>query len=311
MSFFDNPVANLPGPQFLTFYVMLGVGVAITVWILARWLDTSRSMPRMRVPRDPDPLEIAYIRGGENEIVRVLIFDLAQRGYLDFDDDLFIQDPHHPPSRHLDELEYEVFDFMRTPRTTSDIYGDNGLPEKLEPLCKEFQTFSLKEKLIYSEEAQKQANWMRLFGMGFLITLAVYKIFVAMSRGIYKIWFLVMLCFVFSWLVGAIVNIGRMTKRGKDYIDDLEEAFSRIRDRVALGEYDDGAPEMMLALSVFGVGILAGTAFDFYPGMFYLGTGLGCGGACGSCSSCSSSSCGSSCGGGCGGGCGGCGGCGG
>ena len=36
----------------------------------------------MPIPTKPDPYEIAFLRGGENEVTRLLAFDLINRGYL-------------------------------------------------------------------------------------------------------------------------------------------------------------------------------------------------------------------------------------
>ena len=47
-----------------------------------RGRDRTANLPPLPIPADPDPCEIAYLRGGENEATRLIVFDLIQRGCL-------------------------------------------------------------------------------------------------------------------------------------------------------------------------------------------------------------------------------------
>ena len=77
-----NPITELTGYEFLLFYVVVIAATLLVSWWWARTSDPTAGMPVPAVPREPDPYEIAYLRGGENELTRVVIVALTQRGYL-------------------------------------------------------------------------------------------------------------------------------------------------------------------------------------------------------------------------------------
>ncbi len=77
-----NPIADMYGPYFLLFYGTVITMVVAGCWLALRSTDPS-SLPPPPIPVQPDPYEIAYLRGGPNEVTRLAIFSLLQRGYLE------------------------------------------------------------------------------------------------------------------------------------------------------------------------------------------------------------------------------------
>ena len=73
----ENPF-DLRGPQFLLFYACLGVAITALAW----W--TRRARERADIPSRPlsDYLEIAFLRGGTTEAIRVAVITLLDRGVL-------------------------------------------------------------------------------------------------------------------------------------------------------------------------------------------------------------------------------------
>src|SRR2546429_110893 len=78
----DNPISEMPGPLFLALYA--GVIGLLMVEAYLRNHRSDRSMPLgpAPIPTKPDPVEIAYLRGAENEVTRLLVFDPIRRGDL-------------------------------------------------------------------------------------------------------------------------------------------------------------------------------------------------------------------------------------
>ena len=66
----------------LFFYLAISGLTLSAVWWYVRSKDRSRSMTVLSVPREVDSYEIAYLRGGVNEVTRVTIVSLAERGFL-------------------------------------------------------------------------------------------------------------------------------------------------------------------------------------------------------------------------------------
>ena len=79
--FTDNPIANLRGPEFLLVYIVLIVCVAMVMWHWLRSQDASQSLPPTSFPEEIDPMEVAYLRGRQPELARVLVLRLVQRGF--------------------------------------------------------------------------------------------------------------------------------------------------------------------------------------------------------------------------------------
>jgi uncharacterized protein (TIGR04222 family) len=81
------PFLNLHGGAFLRFYALFVVLTLGISWLVLKASDRTsvRSLPR--VPSDPDPIEIAYLAGGENNVIRVVLYDLIQRDLVEIDAD--------------------------------------------------------------------------------------------------------------------------------------------------------------------------------------------------------------------------------
>ena len=78
-----NPLTEFTGQEFLwSSFAILIVIVAAICWRRKRTQDSSTELPPLDVPDQIDPYDIAYLRGGENELARVLIVRLIERKYL-------------------------------------------------------------------------------------------------------------------------------------------------------------------------------------------------------------------------------------
>ncbi len=75
----DNPVGNLPGPQFLWLYGAVIVSTLVACRWLLRRADPTRALTPLPVPPQPNAYEIAFLRAGEDEVTRAAIFALLQR----------------------------------------------------------------------------------------------------------------------------------------------------------------------------------------------------------------------------------------
>ena len=77
-----NVIADLYGPYFLVFYATVIVAVITACYKSVRSVDRTNDLEPPEIPAKLDPYEIAYLRGGENEVTRVAIASLIQRGLL-------------------------------------------------------------------------------------------------------------------------------------------------------------------------------------------------------------------------------------
>jgi uncharacterized protein (TIGR04222 family) len=307
----DNPIANLRGPAFLLFYALF---IAATLFVGRRALrqrDPSAALPKPPVPAQPDPYEIAYLRGGENEVARTVVFNLLQRGYLqstpgavhtgkDKSPEWLERAPKAPDRRHLSPIERCVWDELAIPSSGEGIFR-GGLPARIKSQCAEYERRLRDEQLLSSPSLVPVAWQIGLLGLLAIAGLGGYKLLVALSRGRENVFFL----FVFG-IVGIIalalaLRVPRLSARGRAYLKELQLAYTATRQRIERLGRSGADPLLPLLVGLFGVGVLAGTPFDYYHLMFRKSESSGgsCGGGCGSCGSSSDGG---------GGGCGGCGG---
>jgi uncharacterized protein (TIGR04222 family) len=344
-----NPLAEMYGPVFLAFYAAVVALTVAAVWLGRRALDWTGSMTTPAVPTEPDPFEVAYLRGGENEVARSVIFTLVQKGVLEVrqegDDFLVAPATATAERRNLSPIERRTLDWFAAPQKVSRIFREDGLAPQLKPFCAAYEQRLRRENFLPTAEMLGGARLLRWAGASVLAGLAAYKILVALSQGRFNVLFLVALAAVGLFLVFRVSKQPRLTGRGRAYLERLQLAFERLKNRPAvaggpsllatqplapvsnvagatggpaLAAYD---PTLPLLVGVFGVTALAGTQYDYFQQSFRRSAvnggadgsvGSGCGSSCGSSDSSSDSSSsdggGSSCGSSCGGG--GCGGCG-
>ena len=310
--FTSNPIAQMPGPSFLVLYASAAVVTLVIAAARIRAADTTAAMPPLPVPTDPDPYEIAYLRGGANEVTRAVIFSLIERGYLGVTNEKearkqqIRRGPDPPSLDALSPLERRVFGRFDTPRRAHEVFRAD-IRRQVESQCASYKAKLLMRGLLVSPEFETTRLIAWLIGAAVIISLGGYKLIASLVRDYENVGFLVGIGIATNAvLIWICFRRRRVAARGRQYLHDLRIAFEPLKRHPALASSPGAASSLPLLVAVFGVGVLAATQFGYYPQMFSRASsgGTGSGGGCGS-------ACGSSCGGGCGGGCGGCGGCGG
>ena len=322
---FDNPLADMYGPYFLVFYILFIIATVSGYRLLKSRLDKTAHFAVPPIPHNPDPFEIAFLRGGANELARALVFSLAQKNLLKFaGSDKSSQI--NPTGIQFDlqtlsPIERAALGWFGITRDTKEMFhSKDGLTQTLKPYYETFQTRLEMQNFFPDEEMKKRNN--RLTLQAFLIFggLGTYKFIAALSSGFTNVVGIVVIAIIGVFVLGFAAKMPRLTKLGKIYLERLQMAFDRIK----LSNHNEtsiqtGVPSatfaavdpFLLSVGVFGGAALAGTIYSDYNRTFEkaqsqasVSSGT-CGSGCGS-SNCSSSDCGGSGGGG--GGCGGCGG---
>ncbi|HCF25684.1 MAG TPA: TIGR04222 domain-containing membrane protein [Cyanobacteria bacterium UBA11049] len=306
MNILHNPLAEMYGSHFLILY-----GVVILMTLVACWWsvkDPTKNLPLPLIPANPDPYEIAYLRGGERQVMQLVVFDLIGRGYLQVEGKSIERSLVHPDEEKLKPIEREVFDWLSSPLKANQIMSQYALLTDIKQHCQVYQQKLQNRQLLYLSEWQTQAQQVGLIGGTIILGLGGYKLLAALINGHHNVAFLIIMA-VFSAIALRFIAFNsppHLSSCGKCYLQRLQEAFEQLKQKAK-----DGIPASMrdyhLLVALFGVSALAGTPYDDYSQMFvsrssYSSSSGGCGSGCSSVSSCGSS---------CGGGCGGCGGCGG
>lgn len=328
---FDNPLANMPGVTFLIFYSLSAVFTLIIFGIWKTQVDKTVNLPLPPIPANIDPYEIAYLRGGVNEVARAVVFALRQKDFLiiqnDGKDSRIHRNQLQTDTRNLNQMERAVLSWFGGSREPKEVFQSYGLIQVLEPYCDAYESRLEQQQFLTADETRSRVAGARNIVLLLVLGLGAYKFIAALFNGYFNVFGIIAVAVIGTLITFAAARLPRLTKLGKTYLGRLQMAFDKLKYQTQQQIYQPadapkvlpsaqfaGVDPLLLGVGVFGGAVLAGTIYDDYNHAFQRaqnqssGGSSGCGSACGS--SCSSSSgggdSGGSDGGGCGGGCGGC-----
>lgn len=307
-----NPF-DLHGPEFLFFYFIFACGVFAAL-VLLRRLD-ERESP-LKPPLD-DPYLVAFLRGGEEEALRVAALSLVDRGLLklkasgasifssDAENKLELADPHaiDAAKRPIEKRVLEAFQVAQPIGITlNSLVGCQA--------CVDYAVNLENFGLLPGPDTRAARNRRFWIAIAVLLGVAVLKILIALSRGRTNILFLVIMSGLAAYVTSHFSNPFR-TARGDKFLQDVRSLFGTLRLRADSLRPGGATTDLIWLASAFGLAEVSPVLFPQVSALIKRkpqSEGHGDGGFFHS--SCGTSSCG---GGGCGGGScggGGCGGCG-
>lgn len=327
----DNPLTDMYGPYFLILYGLVTLFTILFVFFVKTRVDQSDRLPLPAIPANIDPYEIAYLRGGINEMARTAVFSLIQKGLVE------IKNDEKPPIitrtsisdwRGTATVEDAALNWFVVSRQPKEVFASDGLTDKLAPYADEYERRLSRQQLIRGTGSEdrlsrwKWAAWLFLAGFG------GYKALASIAHGYFNLLGILVIAIIGVVVIAVTGYMPRLTKLGKAYLARLQTTFDGLRYQVenkpenarltpAAADGPGSFDPMLLSVGLFGGVVLSGTSYWGYNEIFEKhqkdeaaasgGCGAGCGSSCSTGgSSCGSSDGGSGCGGGgCGGGCGG------
>lgn len=329
---FDNPLARMPGVWFLFLYGSLIFLSAIIVRICKINFDWTRKLPLPLIPQNPDPYELAYLRGGENEFARVLVFALIHKGFLTLRKNgasaTIVLAKSQPNWTTLPALERNILPWFQVTRETKEIFDSYGLINILKPYTAEYERKITQSNFLMPTGVVAKIKFTALITGLLLAALGAFKIIAALMNGRTNVLYTAALILIAMIVFWTLSRSSRLSSLGQKYVRAVQETYMTLQARIKNPINSEtsiqspaavsGAGDLyLLAVGVFGVGALAETIYWEYGQAFNRANRSG--GTWGGDSSCSSG-CGSSCSSGdsggsscssgssCGSGCGGCGG---
>ncbi|HWE37277.1 MAG TPA: TIGR04222 domain-containing membrane protein [Isosphaeraceae bacterium] len=294
-----NPIADLYGPYFLVVYAAIIAVVAVgAAWEVRRG-DATAGLAPPPIPAKVDPYEVAYLRGGGNELTRLIVFDLIRRGYLrarEGSDPKIERALDLPGLAALSPPEREAFAYFTTPRRARALLGPGELAHRLRPHVESIRDALRDRQLIPPAETGRLACVVGASGGALVAAIGLYKLVIAQIRGHHNVAFLILMMIAGLVAVGLASRPPRRTRLGRDFLERLRQAFEGLGQKQAGPALAAADPRWLLTLGLFGVAALKDTPFahvhDLFRASALTGGGCGAGAGCGG-------------GGGCGGGCGG------
>lgn len=310
-----NFLTQIPGPVFLGFY-----GSAIAVILLYCWwriyqIDDTRSLEPPPIPTRPDAYEIACLRGGPNELARVMAFSLLERGYLELEGDDRIRRVPRPrfATGELTREETKMIEWCGDGRKSGELFGGSGPGAVTSELAERYQRRFEQDRLMLDTPTRNARRRIGAGGAIAIFLIGLVRLITALAVGRRNVGFLILFMIagtVAAFFVGGVFS--KLSSRGKRYLANLRTAFAELKSGVSVsnqpfaGQAGFATSPMLLGAGLFGLGVLAGSEYEPFRRMYSRGAGDS-----GSSSGCGSSDSGSSSGSGGDGGGGGCGGCGG
>lgn len=295
-----NPF-DMTGPDFLFFYLFF----FLALWgLLAIWRRRLEVFPMPKVDTS-EPYLIAYLRGGQAEMVRAAVISLVDRGYLIADGPRLTVAP-SPPGPPLEH----PFEFALIEACRDRTVEATGLleMEELKAISEGYRARLTELRLLPDREVRGRRLYVALLGMVVLFGVASIKLHVAAERGRHNTGILEVLRLAAPVVCFILVLRPKRTRTGDLFLKDLKSLCETLSEP----RPETGGRELLLLIAVFGVSAVSTTSHAFAKELFPRATNeSGNGNGNGSWSWGCSSGCGSGCGSGGGGGDGGGGGCGG
>lgn len=226
-----NVVVGFIGAHLLWF----AFGVVVATLTFCAWRvrhDVTLPLAPLAVPPLPDPYEVAYLRGGEQEIMRLVVFDLLQRGYLEFRDiptSAQKTETHiaasacYPGVATLTLLEREVFATFASPLTLRDL-TKSSLPMRVGLHCASYRMRLHQEQLLLSDEAKQRIRRCVWISADILIGFTLGLLPLAFRYGVTPA-FLLMSGLGLAALI-ASGSAPRLSHRGRVYLDRLHSLYA-------------------------------------------------------------------------------------
>jgi uncharacterized protein (TIGR04222 family) len=304
-----NPL-DLPGPQFLAFYLFYGAtGLAVAVLVRrmlaaggtggAGGTASGRWAPGA-FPQEGDAYAVACLRGSRVEASRTVLGFLLAAKLIAIEKAAVIRLPGAPVAADLMPIERQGLDAIGTGQSAPLV--ERQVSAALAGPLSDLECDLASAGLTWSRRRQALFRWLRHATLAAILGMGLAKLGVAIVRGRLNVGGLLALMIVYAGAILLILEPPVVTAAGKRYLDWLRQSHAGL-----LGQVAHGRPlqprQVALAAAIFGARLVP----PLVPLMAVVQPPLSRTGGGDSGSSFDGGGGGGGCGGGGGGGCGGCG----
>jgi uncharacterized protein (TIGR04222 family) len=242
-----------------------------TIAVPAR-IDTGTSgQPHHAKSDDPEyqpqfePYELAFLRGGGREVLKLHLFALVQDGYLAvLETKKWLWTTRHlalasdtPPLNALTQVERDLLNWFSTPQSAKEIFR-HTFPESLRMECDDYREKLAKEGMLkgwIAHHGEVPESMYKPIGLAFPFIF----ILVFLTHSVLVFWLL-----FFSILAaGAFASIFvscRPSAVGSSHLRQMEKQFAPLNNPANLQHQAATADDSFIALAVFGADAAADVA---------------------------------------------------
>lgn len=285
----------MSGPLFLLVYAVLAI--AVNLWLRGHFKRREAARAARFIEFAQDPYQIAYLRAGQSETVRTVVFSLLDRGLLEESEGKLRRAHADVGAYARRPLEKAVLASCINWTQIANIEIQNDVTKACDAYFSELG----RDGLLADRDTYGQRFLPFIVAFALLLGVAVARVLWALAHGRYNLIFLVMLTAV-GCIAAIIAWRKRRTGLGDAALARLETLFADLKRRATQLVPGGQSNDAVLTAALFGLAALPSGSFPYLERLFPKPRSGGDGGGSGSDSGCSD--------GGGGGGCGGCGGCG-
>lgn len=222
------------GPEFLILYaILIAVALLITRWF-NHWRDPHSGEPLPAVPSPADPYELAWLRGGSPEAIRLAVYELIQAGLLESSwrapvgsraGTYLLANLQAEPVA-LAPLARVVLRACATPQKPKDLMH-GSLVEGVDAACRHWQLKHEEAGFLLSS-SQRTSGWLlMILSVLTLIFITYARVSETLAHGHSNVFFLLALTVV---AIVVMYRFGRpatrLTARGAAYFKRLRSALA-------------------------------------------------------------------------------------
>src|SRR5207253_2870295 len=171
-----NPF-EMRGPQFLAFYAALTLIVFVIVWFVRRSREFEAGV--VAPSAFSDPYLIAYLRGDVNEVVRVAVVSLVDRGLLSASGETLKTTVAGRQTSARKKIEQYVVERCLGGLKMSDLMGGAPPPD----VVAEYRTTLEQRRMFPDASITAVRKSLFLAAGGFRVAVSAIKILIGLSRG--------------------------------------------------------------------------------------------------------------------------------
>lgn len=284
----------MSGPLFLLVYSALAI--AVNLWLRGHFKQREAARAARFIEFAQDPYQIAYLRAGQSETVRTVVFSLLDRGLLE-ESDGKVRRAHADVGAYVRRpLEKAVLACCINWTQVANIEIQNSVIKACDAYFSELS----RNGLLADRDTYGQRFVPFIVALALLLGVAAARVLWALAHGRYNVIFLAMLAAAGSIAV-IIAWRKRRTGLGDAALARLETLFADLKRRATQLVPGGQSNDAVLTAALFGLAALPAGCFPYLERVFPKPRSSSDGGGSGGDSGCSDGG---------GGGCGGCGGCG-
>jgi uncharacterized protein (TIGR04222 family) len=191
---------------------------------LTQTMDSDRDFGTSLAEYHVDPYEIAYLRGGSLEYLKLRLFELMQMGCLIVTNRRLALSPDFQYWSELTPPDQQLLTFFRTPRTSEETL-DLEFPQELEDACRQYRQELRQRRMLSGRLVLQGTTYVFVAALVLTCLLALIVAVTTLSQHLLPA--AIAAAIAFSVILHYCLGY-RITREGKQYLEQLRGQFESL-----------------------------------------------------------------------------------